>query len=68
MDTGASVNVLYWNVFLNLQQQKEDLQLTKTSITGFGQRDIDIAGIISFPVTFGDHAKEKTINVTFTLV
>lgn len=37
VDTGASVDILYWDAFLNLRLQEEDLRPAKTLIKGFIQ-------------------------------
>lgn len=40
VDIGASVNVLYWDAFLNLRLREEDLKSSTKSVKGFSQAKI----------------------------
>lgn len=55
VDTGAFVDVLYCDAFLNLKRTKEDLKPSLTLVKGFGQTEIPIAGIVALLITLGDH-------------
>lgn len=68
VDIGSSVDILYWVAVLNLRLQEEDLPSGITSVKGFSQVEIRVAGVVTLPIMLGDHAKETTINVTFTVV
>lgn len=53
VDTGASVDVIYWGAFKNLKLEEKDLSPNKTQIKGFGQMKIPVVGTITLPVTLG---------------
>lgn len=68
VDTGASVDVLYWNVFVDLDLSRADLLPRRAPVRGFRQSEVPVVGIIAISFTLGRHAQEKTVEVSFTIV
>lgn len=68
VNTGASVDVLYWNAFDQLGFCKADLGPCGSLVTRFVQGEVPVLGTIVLQVTLGSHAKATTIEVKFTVV
>lgn len=68
LDIGASVDILYWNTFLNLHFGKSDLAPGRVLKRGFRQTEIPVAGTIIIPITLEEHAQTTMVNVKFTVV
>lgn len=68
VDTGASVDVMYWDAFKNLGLEESNLTPYSTSIKGFGQMRIPVAGTITLPITLGEGKMATTRSITFTVV
>lgn len=68
VDIGASVDILYWDVFINLRLQEGSLKASHAPIKGFGQSRILVARRITLPMTLGKGEQTTTVEVDFTVV
>lgn len=68
VDTGASVDIIYWDAFKNLGLEESSLEVDNTPIKGFRQMKIPVAGIIILPITLGEGELATTKPVNFTVV
>ncbi|CAH9082887.1 unnamed protein product [Cuscuta europaea] len=68
VDTGSSVNVLYWDVFEKMHLSRADLSPLRTPLTGFTGHSIDAEGTIVLPVEIGDREHRATIPMTFVVM
>lgn len=44
IDTGASIDILYWDTFKNMNLKEEDLTICHCPVKGFGQVKIPVVG------------------------
>ncbi|XP_077232571.1 uncharacterized protein LOC143869898 [Tasmannia lanceolata] len=68
IDTGTSVNILYYNAFKEMHLGLDKLTPVEWSIYGFSGESIRIERRIDLPVTFGTEPRQKTIMQTFLVV
>lgn len=68
VDTRASIDIPYWNTFIDLGLSRTDLLPCRGPIQGFKQAEVLVTGMITIPVTLGLYAKEKIVEVNFTVV
>lgn len=68
MDTGSSVNVLYWEAFKNLGLKREQLSPIRTPLSGFTGDSVDTEGLITLPVEVGEFPVTRKMNMDFVVV
>ncbi|CAH9129345.1 unnamed protein product, partial [Cuscuta epithymum] len=68
VDTGSSVNVLYWEAFEGMKLRKDMLHPLRTPLSGFTGDCIDAEGTITLPVEIGDGPHTARISMTFVVV
>ncbi|KAJ0879700.1 putative nucleotidyltransferase, Ribonuclease H [Helianthus annuus] len=69
VDTGSSEDIIYEHCFNRMQSEdRKLLESVHAPIKGFTGEKVDPIGQITFPVTFGQSPKERTILLTFLVV
>ncbi|RWW01212.1 hypothetical protein GW17_00035764 [Ensete ventricosum] len=68
IDTGNSTDILYFDAFQKLDMTDRDLTSMTLTLIGFTGDAIAPIGIVTFPVTFGDEPRTKTLMVPFMVV
>lgn len=68
MDTGASIDILYWDTFKNMNLKEEDLEKCLYPIKGFGQVKIPVVGNIPLLVTLREGELSTTKKILFTII
>ncbi|XP_022031551.1 uncharacterized protein LOC110932532 [Helianthus annuus] len=69
VDTGSSEDIIYEHCFNTMQpEDRKLLESVHAPIKGFTGEKVDPIGQITFPVTFGQSPKERTILLTFLVV
>nr|XP_009387567.1 PREDICTED: uncharacterized protein LOC103974454 [Musa acuminata subsp. malaccensis] len=68
VDTGSSVDVLYFNAFKKLSLIEGDLTPMTSALTGFTGDSVSPLGTTVCPVTIGEEPRAKTIMTTFMVV
>lgn len=66
IDTGASVDILYWDAFKNLHLREEDVSPNFGPIKGFGQNRVLVVGKIKILITMEKGKQATTHQVEFT--
>ncbi|XP_022027130.1 protein NYNRIN-like [Helianthus annuus] len=69
VDTGSSEDIIYEHCFNRMQpEDRKLLESVHAPIKGFTGEKVDPIGQITFPVTFGQSPRERTILLTFLVV
>ncbi|XP_022031283.1 uncharacterized protein LOC110932239 [Helianthus annuus] len=69
VDTGSSEDIIYEHCFNRMQpEDRKLLESVHAPIKGFTGEKVDPIGQITFPVTFGQAPRERTILLTFLVV
>ncbi|XP_022014008.1 uncharacterized protein LOC110913490 [Helianthus annuus] len=69
VDTGSSEDIIYEHCFNRMQpEDRKLLESVHAPIKGFTGEKVDPIGQITFPVTFGQELRERTILLTFLVV
>ncbi|VFQ69292.1 unnamed protein product [Cuscuta campestris] len=68
VDTGSSVNVLYWEAAQQLGVRKEDLKRLNMPLSGFTGDIIEPEGSIKLNVMIGEHPKVRHMKMDFVVV
>ncbi|XP_022015448.1 uncharacterized protein LOC110915089 [Helianthus annuus] len=69
VDTGSSEDIIYEHCFNRMQpEDRKLLESVHAPIKGFTGEKVDPIGQITFPVTFGQSPKERTILLTLLVV
>ncbi|XP_021971565.1 uncharacterized protein LOC110866728 [Helianthus annuus] len=69
VDTGSSEDIIYEHCFNRMQlEDRKLLESVHAPIKGFTGEKVDPIGQITFPVTFGQEPRERTILLTFLVV
>ncbi|XP_035844008.1 uncharacterized protein LOC118490461 [Helianthus annuus] len=69
VDTGSSEDIIYEHCFNRMQpEDRKLLELVHAPIKGFTGEKVGPIGQITFPVTFGQSPRERTILLTFPVV
>ncbi|XP_021979156.1 uncharacterized protein LOC110875265 [Helianthus annuus] len=69
VDTGSSEDIIYEHCFNRMQSEdRKLLESVHAPIKGFTGEKVDPIGQITFPVTFGQEPRERTILLTFLVV
>ncbi|VFQ83654.1 unnamed protein product [Cuscuta campestris] len=68
VDTGSSVNVLYWEAAQQLGIRKEDLTKLNMPLSGFTGDIIEPEGSIKLDIIIGEHPKVRHMRMDFVVV
>ena len=68
VDTGASVDLMYWDTFEQLGIGRGTLRPFDGRLVGFSSKEIDVEGTIELNLTMSDGDKWRTEPVEFTVV
>ncbi|VFQ91001.1 unnamed protein product [Cuscuta campestris] len=68
VDTGSSVNVLYWEAAQQLGIRKEDLTKLNMPLSGFTRDIIEPEGSIKLDIIIGEHPKVRHMRMDFVVV
>ncbi|KAJ0967918.1 hypothetical protein J5N97_024835 [Dioscorea zingiberensis] len=68
IDSGSSVDILFWSAFERMRYDADDLLPVKSSLVGFSGGVIQPEGMISLPVTVGNSPRSSTVTTKFLVV
>ena len=68
VDTRASVDILYWDAFVQLGLPPAILQPYPGKLVSFSGDEVDVAGVIALPMTIGEGEVTRTEDIEFTVV
>ncbi|XP_019181978.1 PREDICTED: uncharacterized protein LOC109177132 [Ipomoea nil] len=68
VDTGSSVNVLYFETFTKMGLTREQLNLVKTPLAGFTGDSVEAEGSITLPVEIGSYPDVQKLSMKFIVV
>lgn len=68
VDTGASVDILYWNTFIQLRMGDQDMIQCHVPVQEFGKTEVPMVGTVTVLVTLGKGGQGKTVQVKFIVV
>ncbi|VFQ90866.1 unnamed protein product, partial [Cuscuta campestris] len=68
VDTGSSVNVLYWEAAQQMGIRKEDLTKLNMPLSGFTGDIIELEGSIKLDIIIGEHPKVRHMRMDFVVV
>ncbi|RZR72585.1 hypothetical protein BHM03_00014759 [Ensete ventricosum] len=68
IDTGSSIDILYFDAFQKLGLTDKDLVTLTSSLIGFTGDFVSPLGATTIPVTFGGEPRSKTLMVSFMVV
>ncbi|KAJ0985429.1 hypothetical protein J5N97_003785 [Dioscorea zingiberensis] len=65
IDSGSSVDILFWSAFERMRYDADDLLPVKSSLVGFSGGVIQPEGMISLPITVGNSPRSSTVTMKF---
>ncbi|GKV05301.1 hypothetical protein SLEP1_g17330 [Rubroshorea leprosula] len=65
IDTGSSLDILYWSCFQKMQLNPSSLQKHEGPIYGFDNQPIPVEGVITLPIYVGSEPRFRMASVTF---
>ncbi|KAJ0970928.1 hypothetical protein J5N97_018887 [Dioscorea zingiberensis] len=68
VDTGSSVDIIFWDAFERMKIGPENLKPTKSPLMGFNGSPLQPEGVITLPVTLGDPPREVSSMIQFLVV
>ncbi|KAJ0985389.1 hypothetical protein J5N97_003745 [Dioscorea zingiberensis] len=68
IDSGSSVDILFWSAFERMRYDADDLLPVKSSLVGFSGGVVQPEGMISLPVTIGNSPRSSTVTANFLVV
>ncbi|GKV25935.1 hypothetical protein SLEP1_g35307 [Rubroshorea leprosula] len=68
VDTGSSLDILYWSCFQKMQLNPNSLQKYEGPIYGFDNQPVPVEGIITLPIYVGSEPRFRMASVTFLVV
>ncbi|GKV36104.1 hypothetical protein SLEP1_g44272 [Rubroshorea leprosula] len=68
VDTGSSLDILYWSCFQKMQLNPNSLQKHEGPIYGFDNQPVSVEGIITLPIYVGSEPRFRMASVTFLVV
>ncbi|GKV17775.1 hypothetical protein SLEP1_g28236 [Rubroshorea leprosula] len=68
IDTGSSLDILYWSCFQKMQLNPDSLQKYEGPIYGFDNQPVPVEGVITLPIYVGSEPRFRMASVTFLVV
>ncbi|GLT99508.1 hypothetical protein SLE2022_169450 [Rubroshorea leprosula] len=68
VDTGSSLDILYWGCFQKMQLNPSSLQRHEGPIYGFDNQPVPVEGVITLPIYVGSEPRFRMASVTFLVV
>ncbi|GKV37979.1 hypothetical protein SLEP1_g45937 [Rubroshorea leprosula] len=68
IDTGSSLDILYWSCFQKMQLNLSSLQKYEGPIYGFDNQPILVEGVITLPIYVGSEPRFRMASVSFLVV
>ncbi|KAJ8429458.1 hypothetical protein Cgig2_015310 [Carnegiea gigantea] len=68
VDTGSSVDIITWDCLKTLTHPGRDIVPLVHPILGFGEQEVNPAGMIHLPIRFGDKLNARNLEVDFLVV
>ncbi|GKV53120.1 hypothetical protein SLEP1_g59664, partial [Rubroshorea leprosula] len=68
IDTGSSLDLLYWSCFQKMQLNPSSLQKYEGPIYGFDNQPIPVEGVITLPIYVGSEPRFRMASVSFLVV
>ncbi|GKV40125.1 hypothetical protein SLEP1_g47794 [Rubroshorea leprosula] len=65
IDTGSSLDILYWGCFQKMQLNPSSLQKHEGPIYGFDNQPVPVEGVITLPIYVGSEPRFRMASVTF---
>ncbi|GKV42478.1 hypothetical protein SLEP1_g49874 [Rubroshorea leprosula] len=68
IDTGSSLDILYWSCFQKMQLNPSSLQKYERPIYGFDNQPVPVEGVITLPIYVGSEPHFRMASVSFLVV